>query len=216
MLELSKQIILFSSFVVLLPFGLALFWRKKLTGAMYVLFCFLILGVTTQMLGTLTTRNHIKNLPLLHLYTVIEFCWISWFYHVAMPEQFTRKKVIAIMLIFGLGATLNTAFLQPATQFNTYARTVESIIIITYSLSFFHKTIDEMQILKLEKEPLFWINIGFLLYFSGGTLLFVFSNFILPFKNSLNIYVWALHGIFSILLYLIQSIGIWMAAHKQT
>ncbi len=214
--EISKQVITASIFVIFLPFGLAMFWRKKLTGPMFVIFCYLILGIAAQLISFITKEYQIKNLPLLHLYTVIEFSWITWFYHQAMPVYLPERRTKVIIVIFSVAAALNTLFLQPVTQFNTYIRTSESILVIIFSLLFFYKIISEMKIQRLEKEPLFWINVGFLIYFSGSTLLFIFSNYILPFKNTLNLYVWSLHAIFSILLYLIQSIGIWMAAHKPT
>lgn len=216
MIEISRFIINTSVFVTFLPLGLSLFWRKNLTGAMFVYFCFSILVATAQIIAHITKKLHIVNLPVLHVYTVVEFCWITWFYHVAMPTYFTRKLAIGTIIIFALAALLNTLYLQPVTQFNTYARTLASLIVICYALTYFYKLITEVQITNLERDPIFWINTGFLIYFSGGTLLFVFSNFILPFKSSLNIYVWALHAIFSILLYLIQSIGIWVAANNRT
>ena len=216
MLEISKVILDISILVTFLPFGLALFWRKKLTGPMYVLFCFLILVVVAQLISHFTKIYGIKNLPLLHIYTVIEFSWITWFYHIAMPTYLPRKVAVGTIVLFTTAALLNTIYLQPVTQFNTYARTLASIIVITYALIYFYKVISEVQITNLEKDPIFWINTGFLIYFSGSTLLFVFSNFILPFKTSLNIYVWALHAIFNILLYLIQSVGIWVAANNKT
>jgi len=175
-----------------------------------------MLVATAQVISHFTKEFHIMNLPVLHVYTVVEFSWITWFYYVAMPSYLPRKVAIGAIIVFAVAALLNTIYLQPVTQFNTYARTLASIIVITYALIYFYKIISEVQITNLEKDPIFWVNTGFLIYFSGSTLLFVFSNFILPFKTSLNIYVWALHAVFNILLYLIQSVGIWVAANNKT
>jgi hypothetical protein len=95
--------------------------------------------------------------------------------------------------------------------FNTYARSLEGILVIILCLSWCYQTLTEMKIRALQQDPVFWTNTGFLLYFSGNVLLFTFSNYILNINHALNQYIWAFHALFSILLYFFITIGLWKA-----
>lgn len=152
---------------------------------------------------------HINNLWLLHYYTVFEFSLIAWFFGIIL-EGFIQPKLILIVGIgFGIASMLNSIYLQPLNEFNTYARSLEGVLVILMALAWYFRTLSEMKVKRLQDEPLFWVNTALLLYFSGSVLLFAFSNFLLSLNRSLNLYIWAFHGIFSALLYSFVSIGVW-------
>jgi hypothetical protein len=92
---------------------------------------------------------------------------------------------------------------------------LEGVLVILLCLTWCWRVLTEMKIQRLEQNPVFWANTGFLIYFSGNVLLFAFSNFILDYDKSLNLYVWAFHGLLSGLLYLLISIGLWKVPAQQ-
>lgn len=216
MLEIAKTIIGSSVYCALFPLVLALYKRKFLSPPLQVIFIYLLLIVGVQAIAKFTAWLGMNNLPLLHVYTIAEFSLLCWFYQRAIPALVSVRTMSLCILLFLAWALWNACCYQGWYQFNTNARTPEGIAVLIFALLYYYAVMREMKILRLEDEPLFWINTGFMLYFSGGTLLFFFSNVILSFAYSLNMYIWALHASFSVILYLFLAIGIWKVPIKPT
>lgn len=209
MYQLAKSIIHYSSFVPFLPFAIAIWNIKRLDKTMRPICWYLITVILIQIGATILVRYHQNNLRLLHLLTVLEFALITWFYYEALEGLLKRKTALALVGLFSAAAILNSVFFQALTTFNTNARSLEGVLVIILALMCFYKILSEMKIKKLGQYPVFWINTGFLLYYSGGVLLFGFSNYLLKFNKPINMYVWALHGLFSALLYVFIAVGLW-------
>lgn len=206
-----KLIISLASLFILLPVVVALYQYKRLGEAMKTMAWYVFLGGAIQLYSSLLNDQKDNNLWLLHLYTPLEFACIAWFFSTVLKGFFPKKVFLWLAIGFTLLSCLNSAFLQDTKTFNTYARSLEGLLVITMCLFWCYKTLLEMKIQRLEEDPVFWVNTGFLLYFSGNVLLFAFSNYILNINSDLNLYIWAFHALFSILLYFLITIGLWKA-----
>lgn len=172
---------------------------------------YVFLGGLTQVASSYLNAHKQNNLWLLHLYTPLEFACIVWFYGTELKGFVEKKWFFLTGIGFAVLSVLNSAFLQDTDTFNTYARSLEGILVILLCLAWCYRTLSEMKIRRLEQDPVFWVNTGFLLYFSGNVLLFAFSNYIIDINRALNLYIWAFHALFSILLYFFVTIGLWKA-----
>lgn len=211
MMPWPKLIISLASYFIGIPVLIALIRYRQLGLPMKAMACYVFLGGTIQVSSSYLNGLGHNNLWLLHLYTPLEFACIAWFYSIVL-SGFIKN---ALFLWFGLGfavlSALNTAFLQDPETFNTYARSLEGLLVIVLCLIWCYRTLLEMKIKRLEQDPVFWVNTGFLLYFSSNVLLFAFSNYIININRALNLYIWAFHALFSILLYFFITIGLWKA-----
>lgn len=206
-----KLIIATATSFIALPVALAIFRYRHLGVAMRAIAAYVFLSGITQLSSSYLNGQKQNNLWLLHLYTPLEFACIVWFYGTVL-QGFVKKTVFVwIGVGFAILSGLNSWFLQDPMTFNTYARSLEGILVIILCLMWCYKTLTEMKIKQLQQDPVFWVNTGFLLYFSGNVLLFAFSNYILGINRALNLYIWAFHALFSILVYFFISIGLWKA-----
>lgn len=199
----------YSSFVLLLPLSFILLDFKRFPPVLEALSYYVIAASITELVATVLWYFSINNLPLLHLYTAIELLLLTSFYTYLLAPYLNKWSKI-IMISFIALATFNAMWLQSIFSFNTYARSLEALLIISYSLIFFFKEIKDPSGQSLFRKPTFWVNGGFLLYFSGNLILFLGSNSILSFGTTFNEVVWALHAVFYIFLYLFISTGLWM------
>ncbi len=211
MMPLPKLIITIGSLFVVVPVTVAILKYRLLNNTMKNMAFYVFLGASVQIISSYLGRNRQNNLWLLHLFTPLEFAIILRFYSTLLSSIFQKKVFVWTGILFATLSLLNTAFLQEITIFNTYARSLEGVFVIVLCLLWCYKTLTEMKIKKLGQHPVFWVNTGFLLYFSGGVLLFAFSNYILGINKALNMYIWAFHALFSILLYFLITIGLWKA-----
>ncbi|RQO75385.1 hypothetical protein DBR43_08495 [Pedobacter sp. KBW06] len=150
-----------------------------------------------------------NNLPVLHIYTMIEFSTIMLFYQIVFKNAINKVWFIALISAFLVFCVVNAFFIQKWHIFNTYPRTLESIIIISTSLFYYYKITKQTLYIQIEKSATFWINTGFFIYFSGSFLLFMLSNYILPLSLKFNMIVWQLHAFLSCVLYCLIFIGLW-------
>lgn len=152
-----------------------------------------------------------NNLFLLHIFTIEEFVLVTVFYSLLLKEYISPKVFRVITVLFVLFSVYNSFFIQSFTKNNTYARSIEGLFIIAYTIIYFYKSLDETGSNRQKNRATFlWISSGFLLYFAYSVLLFTLSNFIRGVEyRQLRLNLWAINALFSILLYIQISIGLW-------
>ena len=211
MFSLPKLIISTASLFIAVPALVSVIRYRKMNYAVKTMACYVLLGGITQVYSSYLGSQKVNNLWVLHWYTPMEFACITWFFSTVLKGFIPPKTFVGLAIVFAVLSTLNSMFLQNTETFNTYARSLEGILVIILCLLWCYRTLMEMKIQHLEQDPVFWVNTGFLLYFSGNVLLFAFSNYILNINHALNLYIWAFHALFSILLYTLITIGLWKA-----
>jgi len=185
--------------------------RYRLMSVSFRLLCWYVFtGCLVQGLSYLYWYNNLNNLPLLHVYTILEFGFIALFYGL----EFRRTWLLTwLALGFAQIAILNTIFLQPLHTYNSYARSLEAImVLVCVLLSLYRQLLAGGQ--KLRHQPLFWVNLAFLFYFSGSLFLFIAGNYLLSGSATLNQLVWGLHALWVWLLYTLIAIGLWKHTNR--
>ena len=207
--EIQRAIILCSSVAVVFPLLLALKNFKNFPADLKAISWYLINATVFSTIALSLWLTQKNNLPLLHLYTITEFVCISYFYYFVFTAKNQRKTIGIITALFCSFSVLNVFFIQDLHTFNTIPRSIESIVLIVYALLCFQQQLKQLNFTRLEYSWLFWVNTGFLIYFSSALLLFTLSNYILPLNHQLNMYIWILHALFSVLQYFLIFIGLW-------
>ena len=150
-----------------------------------------------------------SNLPLLHLYTFVQFILLAWVYRVHLHKTLSLPLQRAFLGGFALFVVLNALWLDGIENFNPHARAVESILLVVLALSYFYSLMREMRIARLESDSLFWISCAVLLYFSGSFLLFIVSKYISS-SEPVMLTVWGIHSVLNILANIIYVIALWV------
>lgn len=159
-------------------------------------------GILARFIGAFL---HQPNLFLLHIYTIFDFILITLIFKPVLPLKLSRFFLIG----FPLFAAFNSIFFEHLKTENVLNRSLSALILMFYALIFFTKTLREMKILNLEKEPMFWISIGVLFYNAGSFFIFLFSHYLTPIHDLWFTY-FGIHAIFTILLYICYTIALWV------
>ena len=152
---------------------------------------------------------HINNLFILHFYTIFDLVMLTLIFRNYIGRNLSR----GIIILFVTLAATNSIFVAKFNSFNVLARSIEAFIIICYALTFFTLTLKRMDIVKLNRSPMFWISCGALLYYAASFFIFIFSQDIQPMLDIWYIY-WGIHAIFTIVLYIFYSIALWVQPEK--
>lgn len=155
---------------------------------------------------------NMNNMFMLNLYINIGFFLLLRFYADVL-NGFISNKVLWVTGIlfcsFNLGyLVLNDAWFS----FNSISLAAESVLIIILALSTFIFLLNHnVQVLKQGRiSSLNWINSGLFIYFASNILLFYFGEIIMnTFSKALSRFIWVLHALFSVIMYMCFLIGLW-------
>ncbi len=211
----SDQLILFgriSTFSVIIPtlFGLySKIYQNRNASSIFYLQCF---SLIIELISFYFAYKNINNIVILNLYTFFEFFFIILFYK-RFFDDFKPSSIHVALIAFFFFLVLTTSFfLNNIKIIDNLSISIEAIIIILYSLSFFYFVMKNLTYNDLLSTPYFWINIAFLIYFSGNLFLFVFSSYLQKHdQSSTYIHLYIIHSILNLLYYIIISIGFWKA-----
>lgn len=192
---------------ILLPILIALLHFSRLTKAAKAIFIYLVCSGMVSILSISLARYfHVTNLPLFHVYTLVEFILLTEFYKHILPF---RKTILIVQLCFFLACVINSAFIQSIYQFNSYTLTLEALVIMLFAVNYFAKLFADSNDQKILEMPSFWFNTGLFLYFSGSYMLYNFSNYVLVQSKHSFVVVWNTRAAFLLLMYLLFTLGFW-------
>lgn len=99
---------------------------------------------------------------------------------------------------------------QPFVTANV-ARLLESILVISLALAYYHASLRQPTTAYIWQEPLFWISSGLLLFFAGNFLVYTFIKFIYYYHKQAILEVWMLHDVLVSLLYCTYAYALWIS-----
>jgi len=142
-----------------------------------ILFLYFILFILSDILGKELSENKINNLPLFHIYTFFEFIIWSWFYKLLLKEQpFFGAGFPIFIAIISFSLIANSLFLEPIFGFNSNAKSLVQIILVSYSIYYLFSTFGKIDFSKSTNQADLLINFGVLLYYSSSLLIFMFMK----------------------------------------
>ncbi len=200
---------------LVLPLLAIVFRFKRFSKLFWTLCSLLIVAAIISYSAYILYQNRTNNMYLLHIYTVLEYTFWSLFYYQLFEKRIVKNVIIYLLIVFALFSVGNTIYWQSLEMYNSYSRSVEGAFLLCFGIAWFYKVFVNGKIVKLETHPVFWINAGVLVYFSGSFLLFISNNFLLELSTQEFFEAWALHGLFLIIHYLFIAIGIWLVKHKK-
>jgi hypothetical protein len=142
----------------------------------------------------------------------VGFACLAWFYNTVLKGFIDGRIIWGVTLLFLLFTTLNSIFFQPLFRFNSYALTVESVLIITLSIFTFIFLLNDIvkETSGADVKSVNWINSGLFIYYSSSLLIFYFGDTIIHlFSKTFSRYTWVFHSFFSMVMYTFFCIGLW-------
>ncbi|MEO9482280.1 MAG: hypothetical protein ABJG47_02495 [Ekhidna sp.] len=209
---IAKSVIDYSSIAAYVVGIYTILIYKKLPREMKYFSWFVFVSFVVQVIASIFYYNKENNLPLLHIYTVVGFVCLMIFYNQIFDGLIKPMILWVLAAVFVVYSILNSIFIQDIYTFNSYALSVEAVIIIILSLTTFvflmNDIVKEKRIAVI--KSISWINAGLFIYYSSSLLVFYFGNMIINFsKTPLVRYTWFIYALFSIIMYICFFIGLW-------
>lgn len=212
--ELFDNLSLISSFLVIIPLFLFVFKYKLLGKIQIKLGYLLIVVLLVEVISNILWYKKVNNLPIYHFYSIVEFLLILNIYKTILSGLFSKTLFILLGVGFIIFAVTNVFLFQDLYTFNSNVTTLLGAIVIFLALSYFYALLKEVKYTALETNPMFWINSGFLIYFSSNLILFFINNNLFKGVTEASHMVWGLHAIVNIVLTIFYTIALWVHPGK--
>ncbi|MDZ4756526.1 MAG: hypothetical protein SGJ10_00120 [Bacteroidota bacterium] len=149
-----------------------------------------------------------NNMPLLHIFTIIEFFLFATIYYIYFSNHQLAKRMIAISsFLFLLSAVLDATYFNGFWRSNTISHSVESIILVMFSLLYFFSFFKEISEEEVWKKSMFWLSSGVVIYFSINIFLFMLANYLLKKNYNLVDQGYNMHAFINIFVNIIFAIS---------
>lgn len=212
-MKLSQLFLIGSNVPIFIVIIFALITRKNFGKAYKPFLKFLYLSGSVQLISLPLWFFQLNNISLLHFYVPISTVLLVNFYKQFLGNFISAKIFNGAAILFVTLSVLNTIFLQDILTFNSYALTVQSILISILSLSTFKWLMHEDIRKKYKKNKLSslnWINSGLFIYYSSNLIIFYFGELMMhSISKEWSQQTWILHNTFSTVMYFCFFVGIW-------
>jgi hypothetical protein len=193
---------------ILLPLFFGFYnFRNIEPPAKKILWYLLVAGMVNLFVSVSAKVMHVNNLPLLHIFTAMEFYLLVLFYQQLFFAGQVPLMFRLIPFFFLITCIINAVFFQSIYTYNSYARSLEALGIMLLGVNYYAKIAANAGAGAVTASPYFWFNSGIFLYFSGAFMLFIFSNFIVTVSRQSFSVIWNIHAAFVLLMYLLFTIG---------
>ncbi len=196
---------------VLVPLIVGVVRLRSLNLAMKVLFIYIVVSTLTETLNTLFFFISKENYIVRNSFTLLETFFISWIYFIKFQSRRSRVSITLLFAGYLILAfymlVIRHGFNQPDNVMNT----VEAWFFIILTGLYFKKVITEINDVNISEPYFIWINSAFLLYFSMGFFLFLFTVYLEKCGLQQYYYLYSLHLVTNIAFNIILAIGVWKA-----
>jgi len=200
---------------LIITVSLSLFNFKTLNIPFQRLCYFLIWNLFIEIFARFFSYSGMNNLPLLHLYTIGEFILFSWFYKsLLQTNEFFQKKYWILIVGISVLIVLNSIFFQSVYEFNTLAKTLVQIIIISYAVLYFYNLTGNQSTSPVIEKSLRLINSAVIVYYSGSLFIFMCGQVSFG-KSGMYEIFWAFNAVLNLIFQLLVLWGIWKVIYKK-
>ncbi len=173
---LPKLLIHLSALSVLFPIYVSLSRYNGYDRLGRSLVSFLYVSALFDLAGLTTFHYKVNNLPLFHLFTLIELLFFGWLYAQAFEQIWLSNIVNGLTVLVAAFIVYKALLPDGMWRFNSVSKTAESVYLIVLSLLLFRQLLLQREVMFLDRHPLFWLNSGVLLYFAGNLFVFMLQH----------------------------------------
>lgn len=175
-----------------------------------------LLALLMEAVTRLLAHYKQPNLFLMPVDAVLEFVFLGLIYRRELQLARISRFIPLLLVGFVLGSALAYSPRFDKPQFSPVQHFIESMLVLAFVGFYFHREINRRHFTsRLEREPIFWISTGLLLYFLGNMFIFLASNYVLSQSKELGIRVWAIHALLYIFLNVMYGIALWLPERLQ-
>ena len=151
--------------------------------------------------------NENTNSPWYHLLTPVLFLLLTRFFSVYLDHGKYKYLAWCLPLMFLMLVIANVFFEGGVDEFPSKIIGLYSILGIVLSIGYFLYLLRSLSEHYIERQPMFWVSSGLLIYFAGNFLLWIGLNF-LNYDRDLFYSIYRINSMLTFLLYSFFTVAV--------
>lgn len=166
---------------------------------MRVLAIFISISSCFDLYALVTAKLGIYNLNALHIYTVVEYAFIAYFFSTIESLKKIKIGVLISIVLFSTGSLYHSFFIGDMFQFNYITRAIECLLLFLIGAYYPFELFVQDDYPSSLRNPYFWVSAAIIIYFGGNFVNFIFFQLItsIPTEGE-NLDFWYMHSVFNI------------------
>lgn len=168
--------------------------------------------------GSLLAREFFDpptNLPYFHLVAPVQFILLLNVYRDHLRRLVGKDWFWPLVISFWLLALISVFFIDGLYAANSTTLAAISLSGMGLAVSYLFRQLQVMEVRRLDRDPLFWVTVGWLFYFAGSFLLFLGLNYLAnQFTMSAFDQLFNIHGGLTIFLNVTYCLSLWIKPVK--
>jgi len=196
------------TYIIILPFLVGLKKYKYFNTGLKLLFWFVAYGLVNEIVSDIFVHYKIYNtMPRRYLYIFTTLPLLGMFYHYSFEGFFRRPWLLFIVILYEICFIINTIFFKGMQEYPATENAISVIIVVFFSILYFHKLMVEARISKLISDPMIWLNTAVLIYFSGSLFFHVMFNVLFEYSREFGRLTYFYFGISNFVFYSLVTVG---------
>lgn len=189
-------------------------WRR-LPGSLQYLAMLTVFELPLELIGFWFVVLKRNNLFLMPIYTVGELVLLALLYERNLQSAFFTRALPWVLTGFTAYVVVDCLAGPELQWFRPGQQVLQSLLILSMVALYFRKLLNELRVNSLEREPMFWVSTGLVIYFLGYLQIALFSNYLLShYSSHFNITVWGVQVLLSIVLHSCYIVALWIRPRK--
>ncbi|MCR9171793.1 MAG: hypothetical protein NXI10_04835 [bacterium] len=163
--------------------------------ALRILFVYVAVTGIFELITGIMFAYGVNNMVLFHTYFYIEFLAISAIFFFSYDSVFWRGIVGVFLVSFLAFSLIDYFYFDAWDPFKANERYAEGLMVIIMCAGYYISLLRRPIHRYLERQPMFWLTSGWLIYFAGTLYLFLFSKELLEMDS---FHFWQIHAILNI------------------
>ena len=205
----------FAVIITLLPLTLIVCKKAYVDPSIRLLLFYLAFKLTIDLYMFHCAANRMNNMLLLNLTVIFRYALLSGMFFYKYENPFIKKCIIPVTVAFTIFTVGDILYCNP-NLYNLhehravlYSMTVESLLMIFWTLLYFYELIRSLKIPSLLTFPFFWVCSGLLVYYSSLIFIAPALHYAMKWEQWLDIgFLDRMPYIFEIVIAILFSVGI--------
>ena len=208
---------LYTVSIPLIPVIIGGYNYAKISKSLKYLYFFVVLGALAELSNFLMSKvfgiHH--NMPIGNVYFFFAFLLLGLYFKYLYKGFIQQKYIVTLIVVYEVCFVANLVFIQSISEYPALLKGIGDLMVLSLVVVFFHKTMLEAKHERIWQEPLIYINLAILLYFSGSLFYSILFNLVIEYAASFAVfsqnYFYVLNGVF----YLLIARGFWKAGKQK-
>lgn len=203
-------------YIIFIPLIIGSIYYRKLNISHKFIYWFVVVGILTEITSKSLRALQImkNNMPLGHVYIVISFFFIAFFYWHELKGFISRKIITGIMIFYALFSVFNILFFQSYLAYPSIPGAVSALFLVSFSILLYANIMKEGKIQILSQSSIIWINSAILIYYSGNFFFYILFNILLSHSRDFLIKTLNFFALITLIFYSLLAVGIYKAGTK--